>query len=138
METSYAKRWAAGIVSVTGLVAIFVFQRTDIAALLDWTSVPVYKFIINRTIRFFLNDLFALLLLYALFHERKYILFGVYVQVVGVILFLIPYFVLKLYWPTYNGPMISFLHRLIMNPTTLLLLIPAFYYQKSLYQRNRP
>jgi exosortase F-associated protein len=91
----------------------------------------INRFIVNRTIRFLLNDAFTIGLIYALFVERKYVIFALYVQVVGVIIFLIPYFILKLYYPTYNGPLINYLHRLILNPTLLMLLIPAFYYQKK-------
>lgn len=86
---------------------------------------------INRTIRFLLNDLFALGLIYALFVQRKYLLFAIWVQLAGVFLFLIPYFIIKLNYPSYNGPLINYLHRLILNPTLLLLLIPAFYYQRA-------
>jgi exosortase F-associated protein len=73
----------------------------------------------------------AILLIYALFYERKYVLFAVWVQVFGMVFVLIPYFIIKFNFPGYNGPLISFLHRLVLNPTLLLLLIPAFYYQKK-------
>lgn len=122
-------RIITGLLSVAGLLLVFLFQRIDVAALLG-TDTGIYKFLINRTIRFLLNDAFAIGLIYALFHERKYVVFSLYVQVAGMILFLLPYFILKIYLPNYNGPMISFLHRLVLNPTLLMLLIPAFYYQK--------
>jgi exosortase F-associated protein len=77
-----------------------------------------------------LNDAFTIGLIYALFVEKKYVIFSLYVQLAGVVLFLLPYYVLKIYFPTYNGPLISFLHRLILNPVLLMLLIPAFYYQR--------
>ncbi len=130
-------RWRLiiGILSVSGMVAVFLFQRIDVASMLGVGGPPIYKFLINRTIRFLLNDAFAIGLIYALFEKKKYIIFSLYVQLVGVVLFLIPYFILKVYLPTYNGPMISFLHRLILNPTLLLLLIPAFYYQRHMKDR---
>jgi exosortase F-associated protein len=111
---------------------VFIFQKLDVATLLDIGSRSIDRFLINRTVRFLLNDVFAIGLIYALFKERKYVVFSLWVQLAGVVFFLIPYFILKLYLPSYNGPLISFLHRLILNPTLLLLLIPAFYYQKSL------
>jgi exosortase F-associated protein len=124
-----------GIFCVIGLVAVFLFQRIDIAGGLSIASEPINKFLINRSIRFLVNDALAIGLIYALFSERKYVMFAVYVQVAGIVLFLFPYFVLKVYLPKYNGPLISFLHRLVLNPTLLMLLIPAFYYQKSLKQK---
>jgi len=119
-----------GAMSIAGLVFVFLFQRIDVAAFLSTGEPAIQRFIINRTLRFLLNDAFAIGLIYALFVEKKFVIFALYVQVAGVVLFLIPYFVLKVYHPGYNGPLISFLHRLILNPTLLMLLIPAFYYQK--------
>jgi exosortase F-associated protein len=121
-----------GVLSIAGMVTVFLFQRVDVASLIGVGEPAMQRFLINRTIRFLMNDAFAIGLIYALFKERKYVIFSLYVQVAGVVLFLIPYFILKVYYPGYNGPLISFLHRLILNPTLLMLLIPAFYYQKHL------
>ena len=124
-------RIVIGVICVAGLVVVFLFQGVDLAGVLGFGSLATHKFFINRTFRFLLNDAFAIGLIYALFQERKYVVFSLYVQVVGMVLFLFPYFILKIYWPRYNGPLISFLHRLILNPTLLMLLIPAFYYQRK-------
>ena len=123
------KRWLIAILSVAGLLMVYLFQKGDMAGIFN-IEVPVYKFMFNRTIRFLLNDFFMIGLIYALFREKKYVVFALWVQLAGVILFLIPYFCLKIYFPSYNGPLISYLHRLILNPTLLLLLIPAFYFQR--------
>lgn len=123
-------RIAVGVFSVAGLVLVFLFQRQDVAILLG-VEENVWRFIINRSIRFIINDVLAILLIYSLFYERKYVLFAVWVQVFGMVFVLIPYFFIKFNFPGYNGPLISFLHRLVLNPTLLLLLIPAFYYQKK-------
>jgi exosortase F-associated protein len=127
--------YAVGSLSVAGLVIVFLFQRTDIAASLSIEN-ATGKFILNRTIRFLLNDIFAIGLIYALFKERKYLIFALYVQAAGIIFLLIPYFIVKFFLPHYNGPLISFLHRLILNPTLLMLIIPAFYYQR--FQETKP
>jgi len=115
--------------AVAGLVLVFLFQRQDVAAGMGVQD-AFWQFILNRSLRFVLNDALAILLIYALFHERKYVLFSVWVQLFGMVFVLIPYFILKFNYPGYNGPLVSFLHRLILNPTLILLLIPAFYYQR--------
>ena len=124
------KRWIIGVIGLAGLLVVFLLQRMDVAAYLDVGTTAIHRFLVNRTIRFLLNDLFMIALIYALFVERKYVVFALWVQLAGVIFFLVPYYILKLYFPNYNGPLISYLHRLILNPILLLLLIPAFYYQK--------
>jgi exosortase F-associated protein len=130
-------RMIIGLLSAAGMVLVFLFQRMDVASMLGVGDPAIYRFLINRSIRFLMNDAFAIGLIYALFAERKYVVFSLYVQIAGVVLFLIPYFILKIYFPAYNGPMISFLHRLVFNPTLLMLLIPAFYYQKYIAGKGR-
>ena len=125
-------RIALGIASVAGLIIVFLFQRIKIAAVTGLSDIHIHQFIINRSIRFLLNDFLTIGLIYALFGERKYVVFALWVQGIGIVFFLIPYFILKIQYPAYNGPLLSFLHRLILNPTLVLLLIPAFYYQKKI------
>ena len=125
-------RTLIGIFSVLGLIVVFLFQQVDIARWMGLEGSGVYHFIINRSFRFILNDGLAIALIYALFGERKYVIFAVYVQVAGLLFILIPYFIIKLNYPHYNGPLINFIHRLVLNPLLLLLLIPAFYYQQRI------
>lgn len=124
------ERTVLAVCCIAGLVMVFLFQRIDVTRLFGPELKPIHRFLINRSIRFLLNDAFMIGLIYALFFEKKYVMFSIMVQLVGVVIFLIPYFILKIYFPSYNGPLISFLHRLILNPTLMLLLIPAFYYQR--------
>lgn len=123
-------RMTIGLLSALGLLTVFLTQRYDWSALGSDQMHHVGKFIFNRTIRFFFNDFFAIGLIYALFKERKFVLFAIGVQIFGLLFILIPYFVIKLHAPNYNGPLLNFIHRLVLNPLLVLLLIPAFYYQK--------
>lgn len=122
-------RMFVGIICVGGLIFVFLFQHT---VLLRWSEgYDTKSFLMNKGIRYVLNDFCMIGLIYSIFNARKYVLFAFYVQIAGIILFLLPYFILKLYYPHYNGPLLSFLHRLIVNPLLMLLLIPAFIYQKT-------
>ena len=119
------------IVGMAGLLLVYLFQNSIADIAKDWTGGGFWSFSLGRAIRFILNDIFALLIIYALFHQRKYLIFAIYVQIAGIIFILIPYLVLKYHMPGYNGPLINFLHRLVLNPLLMLLLIPAFWYQKQ-------
>jgi len=134
MNQQHSVRFILAAISVAGLVLVFLFQRQDVAGMLGMED-NFWRFIINRSIRFIINDVLAILLIYALFYERNYVVFAVWVQLCGMVFVLIPYFILKFNFPGYNGPLVSFLHRLVLNPTLLLLLIPAFYYQRRYRQR---
>jgi len=122
-------RVTIAIVAAIGLVVIFLFQQWDLAGSLGLGSTNTAKFLLNRSARFILNDTLAIILIHALFANRRYTLFAIYVQLVGMVFILFPYFAIKMYHPSYNGPLINFMHRFILNPMLLLLLIPALYYQ---------
>ena len=128
-------RVAITVLAVAGLSGFYILQDVNLAFLFFSVEEPLTAFFINRSIRFLTNDFLAIMLIYGLFGERKYVHFAVMVQVFGFVFLLLPYFIFKLYWPQYNGPMISFLHRIILNPTLMLLLIPALYYQKRIEKK---
>ena len=121
--TTFSRSW---------LLLFFLFQQTNFVGIFFQIDDHLLRFLINRTIRFVVNDALAIGLIYALFSDRKYVVFAIAVQVFGFFFLLLPYFLLKFNWPSYNGPLINFLHRIILNPTLILLLIPAFYYQKQM------
>jgi exosortase F-associated protein len=125
------------IFSATALLFVYLFQRVDVTAFFNLSVSGTGRFIFNRVVRFVLNDVFALGLIYALFPFRKYLVFSILVQATGLLIFLLPYLVLKVHYPSYNGPLINFLHRLILNPTLSILLVPAFYYKEKTARGER-
>ena len=124
------KRWVIGCLSALLLVIVFVFPARNLAQSLGIDSKDA-AFMVNKTVRFVVNDLLMIGVIYALFGKRQYVWFAVVVQVAGIVLLLIPYFVIKLYFHASNGPLVSFLHRLVLNPTLMLLLIPALWLQQQ-------
>lgn len=129
MKPAKSLRILIGLLSLGGLCVTFLFQHAAFLRI-PGGSTDVYIFLVNKTIRYILNDLLMIGGIYALFAKRRYVVFAFYVQLLGIVLFLMPYFVIKVNFPTYNGPLISYLHRLIVNPLLMLILIPAFYMQE--------
>jgi exosortase F-associated protein len=123
-------RWIIGIVAASGLVMVFLFQRTNWSSLLPGSYSSIEEFLINRSVRFILNDILAVMLVAALFGKRNLVIIAIYVQLIGFVLILIPYIILKINYPAYNGPLISFLHRLVLNPLLIYLLIFFFWYNE--------
>lgn len=116
--------------AVAGLAGVYLFQKNLHHFFLQMGLSGFKLFVVERTFRFIINDLLMILLIYGVFQKKKYVIFAFYVQLAGVVLILIPYMIIK-YHTTYNGPLVSFMHRLIINPLLLLLLIPAFFYQEK-------
>lgn len=130
-------------ISAISLLLIFLFQRFNYFEFMvtflggDFQSIPkMTSFAVNKTFRFLLNDGMAILMIYAIFYQRKFVIMAVYVQLFGLFVLLPSYLILKSYYPGYNGPLISHLHRLTLNPVLLMLLIPAFFYQLTLEQKR--
>ncbi len=106
--------------SLICLALVFLFQRFDYSQIFYDNPADRTQFIFNRVVRFLINDNLMLLLIYGLFYERKYIKFGLLVELFGLLFLLIPYFLLR-YGTSIDHMQISFLHRLIVNPTLMLV-----------------
>lgn len=96
-------------------------------------------FMVRKSVRVVLNDVSMLLVIIGLFHDRKVNRLAIAIQLVDAIILLPVYFYFKL---TLEGtseistPLLSQFHRLIVNPTLMLLLIPAAYFQKNFAERG--
>lgn len=121
--------------AIAGLALVFLFQRVDVLDVLcgECTFHPYTRFAVKKILRVLLNDSFMLLFIHALFRDQSVTRLAWYVQLVDTLILLPIYLVVKL---SYEGdaeisiPLLSQLHRLIVNPTLMVLLIPAVYYQR--------
>ena len=126
------KRVLAFSVALVGLSLVYFFQQFNYAALLG-NYHPYTEFVINKTVRYLLNDNLCILIIYALYYKRTYTLMGFYVELFGLVVLLPFYFILKLSLEgetELSSPMLSFIHRLIINPTLMILLIMGMLYQR--------
>jgi exosortase F-associated protein len=126
---------AFGSLAMLGLV--YLFQRINylefIARLVGNHAQPVAAFVFNRTLRLILNDLACMALIYALFRNRKYVRLAFIVFCIELFLILPAYLLIKLSvegTSEISSPLLSPIHRLIVNPMLMGLLIISFYYQK--------
>jgi exosortase F-associated protein len=127
-------RITLGGLAILGLTLVFIFQHADPLYILSESSFkPELRFIVNRTARIFLNDTFMLLLLYTLFLDKNIIKLALIIQGIDLLILFPLYLIFKL--PAegaseISSPLLAQFHRLIVNPTLMILLIPAIYYQK--------
>lgn len=105
-------------------------QRSEIRS--EYQNLNPLAFVVNKVIRYLLNDLFAMAIIYGLFFEIKYLRFAFWVLLFGLLFLLPSYLFLYLSQPAGFSSMIAHLHRLVLNPVLMMLLIPAFYYQRKL------
>ncbi|MCB0506618.1 MAG: exosortase F system-associated protein, partial [Cyclobacteriaceae bacterium] len=75
----------------------------------------------------------VILLIYTIFKDKNLIKIAFFIQLLElfVILPIYFYFKLSLEGPSeISSPLLSFIHRIVVNPIIMLLLIPAFMFQK--------
>ena len=124
---------------------MYLFQRFDFLSFFltvvgyDGSPHPYSYFVVNKTIRLVINDAACFLMMWAIFQEPKYLRLGLYVFLVEVLVLLPVYFMIKLYWEgdsEISSPLLSQIHRMIVNPTLMLLLMVALFYQR--YTMKQP
>lgn len=127
--------WLRSGLLVTGLfilTAVYIFQRINLADVLGGFH-PNVNFIINRTARLILNDLACFLIIFAIFRESKYLKVAFWVFWGELLIILPVYFAVKLSLEgdsEISSPLLSQVHRLIVNPMLMMLLIAGFFYQR--------
>jgi len=122
---------------VTGIALTFLFQ--DFSFLNHWLLSEHTEFIVRKALRVLLNDVFMLLIIAMLFRDKKITELAIFIQLLDGIILLPIYLLLKLHFEgssEISSPLLSQLHRLIINPTLMILLIPAVYFQKYSAQEN--
>ena len=90
----------------------------------------IFKLTLFTTLRYALNTIISLGILYAFFKDKSIIKFSFYFYGVAYLILLIPflYFVIN---PKQEDYYLFFnVRRFLIQPLFLILLIPAFYYQR--------
>lgn len=134
IEGEHFRRVGYATTAFVGLASIYLFQYTDFLLLVSGIRfAPEYHFISNRVVRIFVNDTCMLALIYALFRDPSIVRLAFYIQLVDLLVLFPLYLLLKM--PVegtseLSSPFLSQLHRLIVNPTLMLLLIGGIYYQR--------
>lgn len=129
------QRWGIAAVAMLVLLVSFQFRTLNFTGLLlgqGGDDLRPWIIITNKVIRYLVNDLAALALLWIIFQRRDYLQLAVAVLLFGLIILLPLYFVGYFYFRDSLGVTLSYLHRLVMNPTLMMLLIPLFYLQKKI------
>lgn len=127
--------WARALLFLAGIIIlgiVYIFQRANVGGVFGGMDTTV-TFIVNRTARLILNDFACFLIIYAVFKERKYLKIAFWVFLVELCVLLPVYLGIKLSLEgtsEISSPLLSQVHRLIVNPMLMVLLIAGFLYQR--------
>lgn len=127
------------------LVMVYLFQRGSYANV--WNQIfpeflsiksPNSIFIFNRCVRLILNDLACMVIIWFFFKEPKYLKAAFLVFCIELLVILPVYLVVKLNLEgpsELSSPLLSQIHRIIVNPLLMIILMIGFYYQKVTMNR---
>jgi exosortase F-associated protein len=133
---SWAIRISLFLIAVSILAFTYIFQHVGFAGLIGLKAENVHPniiFTINKASRMIVNDTACFVLIYLFFEEKKYLQLAFLVFLIELLIVLPVYLAIKLSLEgdsEISSPLLSQIHRLIVNPTLMILLMLAFFYQK--------
>ena len=108
----------------------------------DYLKMPIPKlnlttYLLNISYRFFLNTIISLAILFVIFKEVNVFLFSVKIYVASFVVLICFLFVLLKFEIIESYLVVFYVRRFLIHPIILLVLIPAFYYQKLILKINK-
>ncbi|MGL2963096.1 exosortase F system-associated membrane protein [Flavobacterium sp. RSB2_4_14] len=98
---------------------------------LPFPEINIFKLFFSLGMRFYLNSVISLFLLYVIFKDTKIVKFSILLyMILGSVLMISFIFVLTFFGEE-NKMTLFYIRRFIIQPIFILLFIPAFYYQKQ-------
>lgn len=94
----------------------------------EYDSIQLY---LNLIFRYILNTLISLAILKILFHKKAYLKLALAFYSVSLVLLLIAFSLAINFTDFTDYQYLFYIRRFLIQPLLLLLLIPAFYYQKK-------
>ncbi|WP_316635247.1 exosortase F system-associated protein [uncultured Flavobacterium sp.] len=96
---------------------------------LPFPEIDYFKLFLGLFLRYILNTVLSLLLIYTLFQDIEILKFSTFMYGFFLVLLFVMFFVIIEYFPDANW-LLFYIRRFIIQPIFILLFIPAFYYQK--------
>jgi exosortase F-associated protein len=107
------------------------YYKTEYAHL-AFPKINIFKLFFSLGIRFYLNSVISLFLLYVLFKDTKIVKFSMLLyMILGSVLMISFIFTLNFFGEE-SKMTLFYIRRFLIQPLFILLFIPAFYYQKQL------
>lgn len=119
--------------AIVGLMLSFLLQQVDLLHYTQINAHPYVHFGIRKAVRVVINDMCMLLLIRLWFNNNAITKLAWNVLLIDTLVLLPIYLALKLVLEGDNeisSPLLSQLHRVIVNPTLMILIIPGVYFHR--------
>lgn len=94
-----------------------------------------FKLFVGLSLRYLLNTVISLGILYVIFKEKNLIKFAGFLYALFFILLMIAFFAVVYFYSPDKSMMLFYIRRFIIQPVFLLLFLPAFYYQNQFLKK---
>lgn len=105
------------------------YYRSEYAHL-PFPEINVIKLFLSYGFRFYLNTVLSLFLLYVIFKDTKIVKFSILLYMILGTISMIAFFFVLNFFADESKMTLFYIRRFIIQPIFILLLIPAFFYQK--------
>ena len=110
----------------------FLSYFKDEYSQLAFPKINIFKLFFSLGMRFYLNSVISLFLLYVIFKDTQIVKFtALLYMILGSILMISFIFILNFFGEE-NKMTLFYIRRFLIQPIFILLFIPAFYYQKQI------
>jgi len=89
------------------------------------------KLFLNLFFRYVINTIISLAIIYLFFQKKQLVLFSIKFYAITFIILSIAYFILLKTEFSSGYLLVFYIRRMLIHPIFLLILLPAFYYQKK-------
>ena len=109
----------------------FLEYYKDEYAHLPFPQINIFKLFFSLGMRFYLNSVISLFLLYVIFKDTQIVKFSALLyMILGSVLMISFIFTLN-FFGEHDKMTLFYIRRFLIQPIFILLFIPAFYYQKN-------
>lgn len=124
------------LVAIRALEDLIFYDPFSLYFKNDYLSLSFPKFdtlllFLNLSLRYGLNSLISLAIIYCLFKDWEITKFATVLYCFFFVILCVVFFGLILFTDQYNNFILFYVRRFLIQPLFLLLFVPAFYYQKK-------
>jgi exosortase F-associated protein len=103
---------------------------------LPFPKINIFKLFFSLGMRFYLNSMISLFLLYVIFKDTQIVKFTAFMYMVLGSILMISFIFILVFFGEENKMALFYIRRFLIQPIFILLFIPAFYYQKHPSRRR--
>lgn len=141
------KKYIVIFILVLGLIAVRAFVEPFFYDPLieyfkhDYLKLPIPElnlatYLLNISLRFFLNTIISLVILYVIFKKVHVFVFSVKIYIASFLVLISFLFLFLKFEITESYLAVFYVRRFLIHPIIILVLIPAFYYQQLIFKRK--